>query len=234
MAEQCHLLDALAIDAYYDYLNDQMKVRFSKEVRSEDAFAEEMHDQCYLVRAEMEERSRLMLELERRAGGDAGATYIESLRQMQKKDAQKLVTGFSIGSCKLLADGSSRISAGGELIVSVWFLTCFSAIVSLSVGVVAEDVCCRTSCGGDVTESGVGRPSSGCGDVLKAASRLKLGWPGLALLPKRSLQSGAKVCASGLKQVRVAVSVPSSMLIRKQYLTDFGNGCFRGKACSLS
>ncbi|GKA36783.1 hypothetical protein Tco_0723348 [Tanacetum coccineum] len=90
MAANSPLLDALTIDAYSNDLNDQMKVRFFKEVRSEDAFAEEMHDQCYLVRMEMAEMSRLMLELERRAGGEAGAAYIESLRQMQQKDAQKL------------------------------------------------------------------------------------------------------------------------------------------------
>nr|GEU50682.1 hypothetical protein [Tanacetum cinerariifolium] len=63
----------------------------------------------------------------------------------------------------------------------------------------AKDVCCKTSCKVDVVESGLGRFSNGCGDVLKAASRLKFGWPGLSFLPK-SLQSGAKMCASGLKQ----------------------------------
>nr|GEU79207.1 hypothetical protein [Tanacetum cinerariifolium] len=56
--------------------------------------------------------------------------------------------------------------------------------ISLGVGVVAKDVYCRTSCELDVVESGAGRLSNGCGDVLKATSRVKFGWPGLAFLPK--------------------------------------------------
>nr|GFB47390.1 hypothetical protein [Tanacetum cinerariifolium] len=84
-------------------------------------------------------------------------------------------------------------------------------------GVVPEDVCSRTCCGGDVAESGAGRRSTGSGDSLKAASRRQR----LSLFSTSftsSLQSGEKVCASGLKQVIVAMPVPSSMMIQKQYL----------------
>ncbi|GKF46674.1 hypothetical protein Tco_0136476, partial [Tanacetum coccineum] len=79
-----------------------------------------------------------------------------------------------------------------------------------------------TSCGVVVAESVAGRHCSGCGDVLKATSRLNaFGRQRLSLFSTAftsSLQSGAKVCASGLKQVRVADPVPSSMIIKKQYL----------------
>nr|GEX75543.1 ribonuclease H-like domain-containing protein [Tanacetum cinerariifolium] len=40
-----------------------------------------------------------------------------------------------------------------------------------------EDVCSRSSCEGDVADSGSGRRNSGCGDALMTASRLKLGRP---------------------------------------------------------
>ncbi|GKE07728.1 hypothetical protein Tco_1411279, partial [Tanacetum coccineum] len=62
-----------------------------REVGCEDCFAEDMRNQCSLVRADMEKRSRLMSELERLAVGEVVAEYLESLRQMQKRDGQKLL-----------------------------------------------------------------------------------------------------------------------------------------------
>nr|GEX47919.1 helitron helicase-like domain-containing protein [Tanacetum cinerariifolium] len=49
--------------------------------------------------------------------------------------------------------------------------------VPVGSGVAAEDVCSRSSCRGDVADSGSGRRNSGCRDALKTASKLKLGRP---------------------------------------------------------
>nr|GEZ70497.1 hypothetical protein [Tanacetum cinerariifolium] len=72
-------------------MNDQMKVRFFKEARSEENFVEEMCNFRCQVRSDLDERSRLMSEIARRVPDEAGARYLDTLIDRQKRDEHKLV-----------------------------------------------------------------------------------------------------------------------------------------------
>ncbi|GJY21500.1 hypothetical protein Tco_0394066 [Tanacetum coccineum] len=52
-------------------MTEQIKVWFLREVASEDCFAEDLRDQCSQVRANMEKRVQMMLELDRLGGRGA-------------------------------------------------------------------------------------------------------------------------------------------------------------------
>nr|GEU80315.1 hypothetical protein [Tanacetum cinerariifolium] len=84
MAKGFLILESLASDAHFDRLNDQIKVLFIIEVGSADCFVEDMHEQCSLVRADMEKRSWLMSKLERLAVGEVATGYLESLRHVKE------------------------------------------------------------------------------------------------------------------------------------------------------
>nr|GEX59344.1 hypothetical protein [Tanacetum cinerariifolium] len=71
-------------------LNNQMKVWLSKEVGTGDGFAQYMVEHCYLLKKEMEERDRLIAELEKLAVGSGAAKYVQILRRRQKRDGVKL------------------------------------------------------------------------------------------------------------------------------------------------
>nr|GEX28776.1 hypothetical protein [Tanacetum cinerariifolium] len=105
--------------------------------------------------------------------------------------------------------------------------------------------CLRIFAGGELALSVTGNASCGCVVRFNIAFKVKFGLPGLAFLPKwywkmylwpsacdnmlgtwyvslssteltTELQSGTKVCASGLKHVIVVVAVPSSTIALKQ------------------
>nr|GEU69421.1 hypothetical protein [Tanacetum cinerariifolium] len=67
-----------------------IQVWLSKEVGTGDGFAQDMVEHCYLLKKEMEERDRLIAELEKLAVGAGAARYVQILRRRQDKDAVKL------------------------------------------------------------------------------------------------------------------------------------------------
>nr|GEV47091.1 hypothetical protein [Tanacetum cinerariifolium] len=67
-----------------------MKVWLSAEVGTGDGFAKDMNEHCYLVRNEMEERGRLIVELEKLAVSAGATRYMEILCRRQDRDAMKL------------------------------------------------------------------------------------------------------------------------------------------------
>ncbi|GJS17688.1 hypothetical protein Tco_0412160 [Tanacetum coccineum] len=71
-------------------LNNQVKVWLSKEVGTGDEFAQEMGDQCYSLKKEMDERDLLIAELEKLAVGSGASKYVQILRRRQDRDAVKL------------------------------------------------------------------------------------------------------------------------------------------------
>ncbi|GKD06727.1 hypothetical protein Tco_1181701 [Tanacetum coccineum] len=73
----------------YDF-NNQMKVWLSKEVGTGDEFGQEMGHHCYLLRKEMEERDRLIAELEKLVVGTGATRYVQILRRRQDRDGVKL------------------------------------------------------------------------------------------------------------------------------------------------
>ncbi|GKD16627.1 hypothetical protein Tco_1205785 [Tanacetum coccineum] len=73
-------------------MTNQMKVWFLREVALEDCFADDLHDQCSQVRAYMEKRGQMMLELGRLGGRGAAVDCLDRLRLMQKSDAKKHVS----------------------------------------------------------------------------------------------------------------------------------------------
>ncbi|GJW42839.1 hypothetical protein Tco_0071638 [Tanacetum coccineum] len=59
---------------------------YFKELGSEEAFAEDMREYCYLVKKAMEKRSQLMSELGKLAVSEGAAGYLETLKQRQNRD----------------------------------------------------------------------------------------------------------------------------------------------------
>ncbi|GKC70122.1 hypothetical protein Tco_1116005, partial [Tanacetum coccineum] len=59
-----------------------MMVWFLREVASEDCSAKDLHDQFSQVRADMENRGQMMLELERLGGHGVAMDYLDRLRLM--------------------------------------------------------------------------------------------------------------------------------------------------------
>ncbi|GJS31827.1 hypothetical protein Tco_0492447 [Tanacetum coccineum] len=158
-----------------------------------------MRNQCSLVRADMEKRSRLISELERLAVGEVVAEYLESLRQMQKRDGQKLLlleelllqARVKTHERQLALD---RLAFGCCVLYSVdGEASSFFAVV-----VLLEEVYCRISARGGVTVSGVGKLRSGCAISLKIASKVKSGFPGLDLLPKCGIDNCVTVRDKGM------------------------------------
>ncbi|GJR75282.1 hypothetical protein Tco_0087647 [Tanacetum coccineum] len=90
MAEQFPALLSFANDAYSNKLNNQMKVCFFKEVKSEETFAEGMVEYCSLVKTAMEKREHLMLELKKLAVSEGAAGSLETLKERQENDGEKL------------------------------------------------------------------------------------------------------------------------------------------------
>ncbi|GKB46143.1 protein kinase-like domain, concanavalin A-like lectin/glucanase domain protein, partial [Tanacetum coccineum] len=218
MAEGFPILESLAIDYHSHRLNDQMKVWFFREVGSKDCFTKDMRDQCSLVRADMEKRSQLMSELERLAVGEVAAEYLESLRQMQKRDGQKLLLLKELLLQARVDTHESVGMYGREAVVCHWVWTMVAtmwlriflrhfyvadttfpvapsvradgdASLFFAVAGLIEEVCCRISAGEGVTVSGAGKVRSGCAIGLKMASKVKSGFTGLDLLPKCQGQS---------------------------------------------
>nr|GFD54907.1 hypothetical protein [Tanacetum cinerariifolium] len=69
---------------------NQMNVWLSKEVGTGDRFAQDMVEHCYLLKKEMEERDRLIAELEKLAVGARAARYVQILRPRQDRVAVNL------------------------------------------------------------------------------------------------------------------------------------------------
>nr|GEU92983.1 hypothetical protein [Tanacetum cinerariifolium] len=67
-----------------------MKVWLSKEVGTGDGFAQDMVEHYYLLNKEMEEKDRLIAELEKLAVGAGAARYVQILRRRQDMDGVKL------------------------------------------------------------------------------------------------------------------------------------------------
>ncbi|GKB88146.1 hypothetical protein Tco_0960418 [Tanacetum coccineum] len=92
MADHIPLLESLAVDADSQRLREQMKVWFLREVAFEDCFAKDLHDQFSQVKADMEKRGQMMLELERLRGRGVEVDCLDRLRLRQKSDAEKHVS----------------------------------------------------------------------------------------------------------------------------------------------
>nr|GEV85751.1 hypothetical protein [Tanacetum cinerariifolium] len=90
MANELPILGSLALRAYSDKLDNQMKVWLSEEVGSKDDFAQDMNEHCYLVKKEMKERDQLMLELQKLVVSEGAVRYLKILRRRQERDAVKL------------------------------------------------------------------------------------------------------------------------------------------------
>ncbi|GJT20028.1 hypothetical protein Tco_0878734 [Tanacetum coccineum] len=84
-----HILESLAIDVGSHHLHDRMRVFFQSEVAYEEEFVEDLRDQCFKVRVDMERRSLMIIELE---GLGVALDCIDRLRAMQKSDTKKLVS----------------------------------------------------------------------------------------------------------------------------------------------
>ncbi|GKG12850.1 hypothetical protein Tco_0347087, partial [Tanacetum coccineum] len=65
-------------------------VCLSGQVGTEDDFAQDMDEHCYLVKKQMEKREGLMAELGKLAVSVGAARYLEILRRKQERDAVKL------------------------------------------------------------------------------------------------------------------------------------------------
>ncbi|GJS54467.1 hypothetical protein Tco_0627829 [Tanacetum coccineum] len=90
MANQLPILQSLLIESDSYELNNQVKVWLSKEVGTGDDFAQEMGDQCYSLKKEMDEKDLLIAELEKLAVGSGASKYVQILRRRQDRDAVKL------------------------------------------------------------------------------------------------------------------------------------------------
>ncbi|GKA51061.1 putative reverse transcriptase domain-containing protein [Tanacetum coccineum] len=210
MANQLPILKSLLVESNSYELNNQVKVWLSKEIGTGDEFAQEMGDQCYLLKKDMDERDRLIAELEKLVVGSGAAKYVQILRRRQDRDAVKLgllkdllrharaeihQRQLELDDCMLhLLDANCVVMFFGGLPASV-------CSVSAVVGLFPMDVSSRTCVAGDFMLSATGSASNGSATGCKTASN-----------------SGTNVCASGLKHVTVAVVVPSSIIALKQYL----------------
>ncbi|GJV98098.1 hypothetical protein Tco_1549675 [Tanacetum coccineum] len=67
MAEALPILGSLAIHAHSNELNNQMKMWLSEDVGSEDAFAQDMNEHCYLRQSKDAVKLGLLRELLRHA-----------------------------------------------------------------------------------------------------------------------------------------------------------------------
>nr|GEU92984.1 nucleic acid-binding, OB-fold protein [Tanacetum cinerariifolium] len=100
-----------------------MKVWLSKEVGTGDGFAQDMVEHYYLLNKEMEEKDRLIAELEKLAVGAGAARYVQILRRRQDMDGVKLGLPDSLGPSfavvgLLPTDVSSRTCVAGDFMVS--------------------------------------------------------------------------------------------------------------------
>ncbi|GKA29770.1 hypothetical protein Tco_0716015, partial [Tanacetum coccineum] len=116
MANQLPILQSLLIESNFYELNNQVKVWLSKEVGTGDEFAQDMGDQCYSLKKEMDERDLLIAELEKLAVG-SGVKY----------DANAEVCAGSLPASGwslfvvvglLLMEASSRTCVAGDFMVS--------------------------------------------------------------------------------------------------------------------
>nr|GEW35058.1 retrovirus-related Pol polyprotein from transposon TNT 1-94 [Tanacetum cinerariifolium] len=178
MANGFLILHSLLTESHSYQLNNQIKVLLSKEVGTGDGFAQDMDEHCYLVRKEMEERVRLIAELEKLTVSAGAARYVQILRRRRDMGVMKL---------RLLRDllrhardetherQLEEVAIGNLLKVSalVFRLRLADSLAPSSIvaGLWPTDVSLRTCAAGDVMVSIAGSASIGSVRRCKTTSK---------------------------------------------------------------